>query len=113
MRNSNRGYALIEFAFSALTCASVLVFFLTLLYTAIAKLWLSQLTYEAAICLAQGRASSQCEFRLKDRAAWAQAEVHHLNLHQRSRIWRVEAEWRLLRGIRLSTEKTLTQESFY
>lgn len=108
-----RGFALLEFSLSSLTSLSLVIFFVSLCYTSLARLWLNQATYEAAICLSQGQAPRKCEVELLAKGSWMGAEAKKTELKVRSKNWNVVVDWRLLKGIELSTHRDLYQESFY
>lgn len=114
MKNwGQRGFALLEFVFSSLTSISLVVFFLSLCYTSLARLWLGQATYDAVICLSQGQANTECEKKLTAKAKWIGAQPESIELQAQSRHWRVNVDWKLLKGIEFSTQSKLNQKAFY
>ncbi len=108
-----KGFALIEFSLSLLTSLSIAVFFISLIYTAAAKLWLNQVTYDAVICLAQGEAKQVCEVRLRTKARWVGASLDKAQYKIHSRAWALRVGWKLPKGISLHTASDLNQRSYF
>jgi hypothetical protein len=108
-RCCQQGFALLEFSLSLLTGLSLALFFLSLIYTGLAQLWLGQVTYDAAICLAEGKVEKNCEEELKLKAAWVGARAERARLNQRPLSWTVNVDWKLAKGIELSTRRSLAQ----
>ena len=104
---SNRGTALLEAAISLTVGMSVVTVLLVFSYTAVAKVWLDHITYEATICLAEDQSKLVCRQELTQRAQWIQARIQNSSWLKSSQVWQVKVKWKLLRDISLSTQNRI------
>lgn len=109
MIKNMKGFASIETALSLITSLSVVVFFLTFIYTAVAKVWLHHITYEAVVCQAEAQPQATCELTLRKRGLWAQARLHLSKWQKSPHHWSLYVEWKLLKNIHLQTQAKILQ----